>query len=68
MLTVNLPGQFNAANAALAFVTLIAAGVDRAAAAAGIAGLASVPGRMERVDAGQPFVRSSTTRTRPKPS
>ena len=54
-LRINLPGRFNVANALLAFVTLVAAGIDPAAAAAGIGRLASVPGRMESVDAGQPF-------------
>jgi UDP-N-acetylmuramoyl-L-alanyl-D-glutamate--2,6-diaminopimelate ligase len=54
-LTVGLPGRFNLGNASLAFVVLLAAGVPAEAAAAGIAGLHAVPGRMERVDAGQPF-------------
>jgi UDP-N-acetylmuramoyl-L-alanyl-D-glutamate--2,6-diaminopimelate ligase len=54
-LTVGLPGRFNLSNASLAFVVLLAAGVPADAAAAGIAGLHAVPGRMERVDAGQPF-------------
>jgi UDP-N-acetylmuramoyl-L-alanyl-D-glutamate--2,6-diaminopimelate ligase len=52
---VQLPGAFNAANALLAFVTLVSAGVEPDVAAAGIAGLAVVPGRMEPVSAGQPF-------------
>jgi UDP-N-acetylmuramoyl-L-alanyl-D-glutamate--2,6-diaminopimelate ligase len=54
-LTVGLPGRFNLANASLAFVVLLTAGVPAEAAAAGIAGLHAVPGRMERVDSGQPF-------------
>jgi UDP-N-acetylmuramoyl-L-alanyl-D-glutamate--2,6-diaminopimelate ligase len=54
-ITVQLPGSFNLRNAAVAFVVLVEAGVDPARAAAGIASLAAVPGRMERVDAGQPF-------------
>jgi UDP-N-acetylmuramoyl-L-alanyl-D-glutamate--2,6-diaminopimelate ligase len=53
---VALPGRFNLRNAASAYVALVAAGVDASAARAGIAGLAAVPGRMERVDAGQPFL------------
>src|SRR4051812_9089424 len=52
---VALPGRFNLDNAALAFVVLVEAGVAAADAARGIAELATVPGRMERVDAGQPF-------------
>src|SRR4051794_6020978 len=55
VLRVRLPGRFNLANASLAFVVLVAAGVPADAAAAGIASLPAVPGRMERVDAGQPF-------------
>ena len=54
-ITVGLPGSFNLRNAAVAFVVLVERGVDPASAAAGIADLAAVPGRMERVDAGQPF-------------
>ena len=54
-LTVQLPGRFNLSNAALAFVALVEAGVSAADAARGIGGLTHVPGRMERIDAGQPF-------------
>ena len=53
--SVQLPGRFNLSNAALAFVVLVEAGVPAADAARGIGELANVPGRMERVDAGQPF-------------
>jgi len=53
---VRLPGAFNVANAVCALATLATAGVRLDAAAAGIAGLSGVPGRMERVDAGQPFL------------
>jgi UDP-N-acetylmuramoyl-L-alanyl-D-glutamate--2,6-diaminopimelate ligase len=49
-----LPGAFNVANALLAVAMLDAAGVPTAPAAAALAGVA-VPGRMERVQAGQPF-------------
>jgi UDP-N-acetylmuramoyl-L-alanyl-D-glutamate--2,6-diaminopimelate ligase len=55
-LEVRLPGAFNVANALLAFVTLVTAGVDPQRAADGIGELAVVPGRMEPVVAGQPFV------------
>ena len=53
---VQLPGDFNVANAVCALAVLATAGVPLDAAAAGIAGLPGVPGRMERVDAGQPFL------------
>jgi UDP-N-acetylmuramoyl-L-alanyl-D-glutamate--2,6-diaminopimelate ligase len=52
---VRLPGRFNLRNAALAFVVLVECGVRPADAGAGIAALEAVPGRMEPVDAGQPF-------------
>jgi len=50
-----LAGRFNAANALAAVAMLVTAGVDPGAAAAGIAALRGVPGRLEPVDAGQPF-------------
>jgi UDP-N-acetylmuramoyl-L-alanyl-D-glutamate--2,6-diaminopimelate ligase len=52
---LRLPGRFNVANAVLATALLDAAGVPVEAALAGIAQTV-VPGRMEPVDAGQPFV------------
>ncbi|WP_035920950.1 UDP-N-acetylmuramoyl-L-alanyl-D-glutamate--2,6-diaminopimelate ligase [Frankia sp. QA3] len=55
-LSVPLPGMFNIVNALGALALLVAVGVDPAAAAAGIGSLPGVPGRMERVDAGQPFL------------
>ncbi|MGH8885364.1 MAG: UDP-N-acetylmuramoyl-L-alanyl-D-glutamate--2,6-diaminopimelate ligase [Egibacteraceae bacterium] len=54
-LRVRLPGRFNVANALCALAAAHAVGVDLDAAVAGIAALDGVPGRMERVDAGQPF-------------
>ena len=54
-LAVGLPGRFNLRNAAIAFVMLVEAGIDASHAARGIADLTTVPGRMERIDAGQPF-------------
>ncbi|HTR69765.1 MAG TPA: UDP-N-acetylmuramoyl-L-alanyl-D-glutamate--2,6-diaminopimelate ligase [Mycobacteriales bacterium] len=54
-LRCRLIGTVNLANAALAYVTLVAAGIDPEAARAGIAGLSAVPGRMEQVAAGQSF-------------
>ena len=53
---VQLPGAFNVANAVGALACLATSGVDPEAAVEGVAGLAGVPGRMERVDAGQPFL------------
>lgn len=53
--TVGLPGAFNVENAALAVVALVAAGVPAEAAVPGLAET-SVPGRMEVVEAGQPFL------------
>lgn len=53
--SIQLPGSFNVANALLAFVTLVVAGVDPQAAAHGIAGVFVVPGRMEAVSVSQPF-------------
>ncbi|MDP5184257.1 UDP-N-acetylmuramoyl-L-alanyl-D-glutamate--2,6-diaminopimelate ligase [Blastococcus sp. BMG 814] len=52
---VRLPGRFNVANAVLAVALLDAVGVAVEDAVAGLAGIV-VPGRMEPVDAGQPFV------------
>lgn len=49
-----LPGDFNVANTALAFVVLLEAGLDPEAAAAGLAGAPGVPGRMEPVRTGAP--------------
>ncbi len=53
---IELPGEFNVANAALAVVTLVRGGVPLEQAAAGVSSCAGVPGRMERIDAGQPFL------------
>ena len=54
--SVRLPGGFNVANALGALAALGASGVDVHDAARGIAALPGVPGRMERVDEGQPFL------------
>ena len=53
--SIQLPGAFNIANALLAFVTLVVAGIDPQAAARGIADVLAVPGRMEAVSVSQPF-------------
>ena len=52
---VQLPGLFNVANALLAIAAADAVGIAPDVAASGIAACRGVPGRMERVDAGQPF-------------
>lgn len=54
-LRTKLPGRFNAENALCALAAAHAAGIELDAAVEGIAALDGVPGRMERVDAGQPF-------------
>lgn len=50
-----IPGRYNVANALLALAMLARAGVDPEVAAPAIA-TASVPGRMERIEAGQRFL------------
>jgi UDP-N-acetylmuramoyl-L-alanyl-D-glutamate--2,6-diaminopimelate ligase len=53
--SVALPGPYNVANALGAVVALVEAGVHLATAVAGVAECPGVPGRLERVDAGQDF-------------
>ena len=53
--SVQLPGGFNVANAVAALGALVEAGIPVEDAVRGVAGLTGVPGRMERVDEGQPF-------------
>jgi UDP-N-acetylmuramoyl-L-alanyl-D-glutamate--2,6-diaminopimelate ligase len=51
-----LAGAFNVANCLAAFgATHLALGVPAEAVSKGIASLAGIPGRMERIDLGQPF-------------
>jgi UDP-N-acetylmuramoyl-L-alanyl-D-glutamate--2,6-diaminopimelate ligase len=50
-----LVGRFNASNALAAAATALAAGLDVDSVAAGLSAPLVVPGRMERIDAGQPF-------------
>jgi UDP-N-acetylmuramoyl-L-alanyl-D-glutamate--2,6-diaminopimelate ligase len=52
---VPLPGDFNVSNALAAIAACAEAGFDPAAVARGIAEGGGVPGRFERIDAGQPF-------------
>ncbi|MEU2288091.1 UDP-N-acetylmuramoyl-L-alanyl-D-glutamate--2,6-diaminopimelate ligase [Streptomyces sp. NPDC013178] len=51
-----LPGPFNVANTLAAIVALAVAGFDPQSAADGVAAVPGVPGRLERVDAGQPYL------------
>ena len=53
--TLPMPGAFNVANAALAAAIAQTAGVELAPFLRGLE-QAAVPGRMERIDEGQPFV------------
>jgi UDP-N-acetylmuramoyl-L-alanyl-D-glutamate--2,6-diaminopimelate ligase len=52
----SLTGQFNVQNLLVAAGAALTAGATPKQVQEGIAGLAGVPGRMERVEAGQPFV------------
>lgn len=51
-----LPGPFNVSNALAAITALVVAGVDLQTAADGVAAVPGVPGRLERVDEGQPYL------------
>ena len=53
--TVRIPGGYNVTNALGVLATFHALGLPMRAAAEGVAGLEAVPGRMEAIDAGQPF-------------
>ncbi|MGE5132702.1 MAG: UDP-N-acetylmuramoyl-L-alanyl-D-glutamate--2,6-diaminopimelate ligase [Gemmatimonadota bacterium] len=53
--TVSLPGPFNVANALGAVVALVETGLRLTAAVAGVAACPGVPGRLERVEAGQDY-------------
>jgi UDP-N-acetylmuramoyl-L-alanyl-D-glutamate--2,6-diaminopimelate ligase len=52
---LQLPGRFNVSNALAALTLAEALELDPAAAATAIGELRGVPGRMERIDEGQPF-------------
>lgn len=52
---IGLPGRFNVSNALAALGVIEALGLDVHHAAGALRDTAGVPGRMERVDAGQPF-------------
>ncbi len=51
-----LAGPFNVANTLAAIVSLAVAGIDPQQAADGVAAVPGVPGRLERIDAGQPYL------------
>jgi len=53
---VGLPGVFNVANALAALAVAVGQGVDAHVAAEAIRNCPGVPGRMERIRAGQPFL------------
>jgi UDP-N-acetylmuramoyl-L-alanyl-D-glutamate--2,6-diaminopimelate ligase len=52
----SLIGDFNIANMLAAAGAALALGVKPAAIAAGVRATTGIPGRMERIDAGQPFI------------
>lgn len=54
--SVQLPGPYNVANALAAIAALVEGGVRLSEAVLGVSALTAVPGRMERVDAGQDFL------------
>ncbi len=54
-LAVNLPGRFNVSNALAAASVGVAHGLKPSQITAGVAAVGELPGRMERVEAGQPF-------------
>jgi UDP-N-acetylmuramoyl-L-alanyl-D-glutamate--2,6-diaminopimelate ligase len=54
-LSVGLLGPLNVANAVAAAVTARTVGFDPTAIAEGLAAVSSVPGRLERIETGQPF-------------
>ncbi|MFB7633329.1 UDP-N-acetylmuramoyl-L-alanyl-D-glutamate--2,6-diaminopimelate ligase [Streptomyces sp. NPDC056149] len=51
-----IAGPFNVSNALAAITALAVAGVDPQTAADGVAAVPGVPGRLERVDVGQPYL------------
>ncbi|MGW6913206.1 UDP-N-acetylmuramoyl-L-alanyl-D-glutamate--2,6-diaminopimelate ligase [Kitasatospora sp. NPDC054939] len=53
---VPLAGPFNVSNALAAITALAVAGIPLEQAVAGVAAVPGVPGRLERVEAGQPYV------------
>ncbi len=54
-LSLQLPGRFNLENASAALAVAEALGISRDAAKKKIEAVANMPGRMEKIDEGQPF-------------
>ncbi len=54
--SIALPGAFNVTNALCALASVGEVGRDVSSAAEAVAGVATVPGRMERIDVGQNFL------------
>lgn len=54
-LPVRLPGRHNQSNAHAALAAAVAVGVDRGTAVDALRSVSTVPGRMQRVEQGQPF-------------
>ena len=54
--SIRLPAAYNVANTLGALAALVSVGVPFEAARAGVESLTGVPGRLERVDRGQPFL------------
>ena len=52
---VQLPGRYNQSNAQAALAAAVVLGVDRELAVLALAAVERIPGRMDRVDAGQDF-------------
>jgi UDP-N-acetylmuramoyl-L-alanyl-D-glutamate--2,6-diaminopimelate ligase len=53
--SIPLPGLFNVRNALVAATVAAELGIDQESIVTGLAGVGGIPGRFERVDAGQPF-------------
>lgn len=54
-LSLRIPGEFNRDNARCAIGVCMSLGIDRQSCMDALATFPGVPGRMERIDAGQPF-------------
>ncbi|MDP2872632.1 MAG: UDP-N-acetylmuramoyl-L-alanyl-D-glutamate--2,6-diaminopimelate ligase [Bacillota bacterium] len=54
-ISLRLPGRFNVQNAMAALTVGLVSGCDPETCVAALSGMDGVPGRFERVDAGQPF-------------